>query len=81
MTKTHSLPRLVNLGRGPHAFIIAATMLDTLQHRGDARFRMVTDYSSYAAHGVGLIHTLLQQGDDVGEYCIRTVSTVSQVSR
>jgi hypothetical protein len=36
--------------RCPDAFIIAPAMLNTIEHHSNARFRLVTDYSSDSTH-------------------------------
>src|SRR5437868_9368062 len=54
MPQTNTLPFIVDR-RGPNTFIVTPAMLDALQHRADARFRILAYESGDTAHGLLLM--------------------------
>jgi hypothetical protein len=55
MTQRHSTSGSVNRRGSPNTFIVAATMLDGLQHRANVSLSIEADYSGNSTHDLRIV--------------------------
>ncbi len=55
MAQARTPPLVIYRNGCPHTLIITPAMLNAIEHRSDARFRCVTDYSGNSTHDGAVI--------------------------